>query len=78
MACDVRWPNITGEHDGIEGSYTVCKGAFYRSTRKGIGSGDSDYDNPSIVFDASRSSSIFGRSSTVQPTSVLQLALIKS
>ena len=71
-------PNIIGEHDGIESSYTVCKGAFYRSKRNGIGSGDSDYDNPSIVFNASRSSSIFGRSSTVQPTSVLLLALIKS
>lgn len=62
-------PNITGYHDGIENGYTRIGGAFYRGTRTGIGSGDSDNDNPTIYFDASRCNAAYGRSDTVQPES---------
>lgn len=62
-------PNITGYHDGIENGYTRIDGAFYRGTLTGVGSGNSDHDNPTIYFDASRCNAAYGRSDTVQPES---------
>lgn len=62
-------PNITGYHDGIEQAYTRIGGAFYRGTITGFGTGDSDEDNPTIYFDASRCNAAYGRSDTVQPES---------
>lgn len=62
-------PNITGYHDGIENRCTRIDGAFYRGTLTGVGSGDSDNDNPTIYFDASRCNAAYGRSDTVQPES---------
>ena len=70
-------PNIKGAHDGIESGYTRISGAFYFITPNGVGSGDSDYDNPGIGFSASRSNSIYGSSTTVQVPSVLSLPVIK-
>lgn len=64
-------PDITGivtVGDGIffEASYS---GAFYKNgntVKKSIGNGSNSYSN-SLGFKASRSSEIYGKSSTVQP-----------
>ena len=47
--------NITGGHSGVESSGTEAWGAFYLDSVRAIGSGDSDWDNPRILFDAARS-----------------------
>ena len=70
-------PNITGLHSGIEQSGTVTEGCFYLNSVTGVGSGDSDYDNPQICFDASRSSSVYGRSEEIQPPAGKALWIIK-
>ena len=70
-------PNITGLHSGIEQSGTVAEGSFYLNAVTGVGSGDSDYDNPQICFDASRSSSVYGRSEEIQPPAGKALWIIK-
>lgn len=65
-------PNITGTFFGERnnGNYTFT-GAFYRTNinnKRGIGS--TDGDNYQSGFDASRSSSIYGNSTTVQPPAI--------
>lgn len=71
-------PNITGSTDGIEAPNYGQKqtGAFYLMTEKGLGSNDSDWDNLRVGFDASRSNSIYGRSTTVQPPALALLPCI--
>ena len=73
-------PNITGNFRPYgEGSVTV-NGAFYviSGTEPGWGTTSGiDYNNALIDFDASRSSSIYGNSTTVQPPSVSMLYMIK-
>ena len=71
-------PNIMGEFFGESDiqEYTYT-GAFYRTTigsKKGIGS--TDADNYQTGFDASRSNSIYGNSTTVQPQAVKVLYYI--
>lgn len=67
-------PNITGRFRGVN-SNTGADGCFYNATNvNGAASGDSD---KYIYFDASRSNSIYGSSSTVQPASTTQLPIIK-
>lgn len=66
-------PNITGTFFGENdaGNYTYT-GAFYKTStgnKRGIGSTDSD--NYQTGFDASRSSSIYGKSTTVQPAAYI-------
>lgn len=59
-------PNITGEHDGNPW-VTTASGCFeYLSSKKNVpdGSGNAKYG---VRFDASRSSSVYGASDTVQP-----------
>lgn len=60
-------PNITGSvfNNSVSGS-TTGSGALY-SKKEGSGAGGSTYNRGTIYFDASRSSSIYGASSTVQP-----------
>ena len=74
-------PNITGEGLWWEnGNYSsaAVKGCFYVSEESNhLGAGESDWDNAMILMDASRSSSIYGRSDTVQPPSVKLLPCIK-
>lgn len=62
-------PNITGDTDyGEKPSLINPTGAFYKSGTSGyIGSSGSDYDNASVMFDASRSNSIYGAASEVRP-----------
>lgn len=77
-------PNITGTilgggNQGNEGSYFT--GAFSRTgsgpskTRRA--EADSEWCNNTVDFYASRSSSLYGAASTVQPLSMASLVLIK-
>lgn len=70
-------PNITASVYTDRSRFSSSSGAFYivnsgTQERGGIGSG-----NGTLNFDASRSSSIYGKSSTVQPPSTLVRFLIK-
>lgn len=61
-------PNISGEHDGNPG-VSEASGCFeYLSSKKIVPNGREDATY-GVRFDASRSSSVYGRSSTVQPES---------
>ena len=75
-------PNITGEGLWWEnGGYSsaAVKGCFYVSEESNhLGAGESDWDNAMILMDASRSSSIYGRSDTVHPSSLKLLPCIKA
>lgn len=66
-------PNITGGGLWWEAGTnydTQLTGAFYRGANKSkMGSGSTDYDNYTVQLDASRSSTKYGRSNTVQPES---------
>jgi len=65
-------PNITGSFGIGDSSGTTTSGVFYTiaSTRWNEGGGKAG-SNPNVGFNASRSSSIYGKSSTVQPPSQL-------
>ena len=61
-------PNISGEHDGNPW-VSEASGCFeYLSSKKIVPNGQENA-NYGVRFDASRSSSVYGRSSTVQPES---------
>ena len=62
-------PNITGLIGAIGRTGAVYSGAFYYAGLGGTLSNDGKQDN-NIGFDASRSSSIYGNSSTVQPPAI--------
>jgi hypothetical protein len=72
-------PNITGQFalKGTEGSFSVS-GAFYAGSKTGSwGGGHVDDQKPPLMyFNASRSSSIYGNSSTVQPQTIKVLYYI--
>ena len=71
-------PNITGEFGANEGYGDYASGAFYVSSPNNrMGTGDSDNDNATIYFDASRCSSIYGASTTVQPPTIALIPQIK-
>ena len=65
-------PNITGEIGSISANNgrVYCSGAFHRyeEVDRNSDSGE-DYPNYVYYFDASRSSSVYGNSDTVQPPS---------
>ena len=65
-------PNITGEIGSISANNggVYCSGAFqrYEEVERNSDSGQ-DYPNYVYYFDASRSSSVYGNSDTVQPPS---------
>lgn len=73
-------PNITGRWNHSSGyeSFTTDNGAIKVSAggSPATGSGGG-WRNESILFDASRSSNIFGKSNTVQPASAKMLLIIK-
>lgn len=60
-------PNITGTFNAVESSDMVSTGAFYIAGKGYKGAGKSDWDNLLYGFNASRSNSLYGKSSTVQP-----------
>ena len=60
-------PNITGD-TGVGGSVIDSyAGAFYKTTKKFMYSGSTATEPNEISFDASKSNSIYGNSTTVQP-----------
>lgn len=76
-------PNITGEiKDGYQfgnsGGAVTCTGAFaYGGNSSKRGTGDENSYSYNFSFNASRSSSIYGASTTVQPKSLTVRAIIK-
>lgn len=71
-------PNITGGHDGLRtDGGTSGWGAFYNAGNGSVGSAGGSSSNSKIQFSASRSSSIYGASTTVQPKSLTVRAIIK-
>ena len=75
-------PNITGRFNPYAESPSLAEadGSFYLMAADRPGWGTStglDYDNSLIGFDASRSSSIYGNSATVQPPALTCLICIK-
>lgn len=70
-------PNITGYAMGVLDVWGSVGGVFYKSGY-GVGTGDSDDDNPFLYFDASRSSPIYGKADTVQPSSYTVFYIMKT
>lgn len=70
-------PNITGEFQGGDSLQSLATGAFgmVSETQSAIGGGSYRLDKGD--FKASRSSSVYGKSTTVQPSSVRVLPCIK-
>lgn len=62
-------PNIAGYYNVVTNSSGLWSagGAFYQGDRVGVGSSDSSTTASRLQFDASRSSSVYGGSNTVQP-----------
>ena len=75
-------PNIKGQiprFTGWEGDGLYPNGAFYFGSNNGSHSpGSDDYGSPNLEFDASKSNSIYGASTTVQPPSYLVRYYIKA
>ena len=72
-------PNITatGGYANRTGMNPSTSGAFYYTSSRNIGSNSDDRDNQILCFDASRSNSIYGASSYVQPKSVSTIPILK-
>lgn len=77
-------PNITGTNNpyGLETGHwlSVYSGSFYRDDKNKTKQSRNHLEaesNGTVKFSAAKSSSIFGASSTVQPLSIQQLAIIK-
>lgn len=73
-------PNITGRWNHSSGfqSYTTDNGAIKVSIEGSPATGSGGgWRNESILFDASRSNNIYGKSNTVQPPAVKMLFIIK-
>ena len=70
-------PNITGTWNGVVTRSSLSdpelSGAFYNDMNGVSARSQDGYDNNRVLFDASRSSSVYGKSSTVQPPSSLKL-----
>lgn len=68
---DAGLPNIKGSFNavGVEDAITnTYSGSIYKSGSKtNFGSGHATGPQPTIAFDASKSNSIYGKSTTVQP-----------
>ena len=70
-------PNITGSFEGNINDGVTKTGAFYVSSTTSTG-GDGGKGGGTISFDASRCNSIYGKSSTVQPQSVVGMWCVKA
>jgi hypothetical protein len=76
-------PNISGYvavDDAVGRNANVCGGAFARGDKVGGSSKSGGVNNGlyPLNLDASKSSSTYGKSTTVQPQSMRVLAIIKS
>lgn len=69
-------PNITGYTGGAADDYVSTSGAFYRAG-SGCEADNGNWGTFHAYLDASRSSSVYGNSSTVQPPALKLLPLIK-
>ena len=69
-------PNITGRVSVSNAWFSSDQGALYRSG-SGQGCGDTAANGVGVYIDASRSNSIYGNSSTVQPPTIVQIPQIK-
>lgn len=77
---DAGLPNITGQfqNNGHMRNGGQCSGAFYQTQSNGLPSNQGGQnDGGAYGFQASRSSSIYGKSSTVQPKSITKFFIIK-
>lgn len=71
-------PNITGTEQSDENPpIEDCTGAFYKAGSYSNTGAGSVSGSGILGFDASRASSLFGKSATVQPQSVRLLPCIK-
>ena len=72
-------PNITGTFDGLPSlAYSSTAGAFKKAAETGRANrGNDGTGRIPITFDASRSNSIYGRSTTVQPPAATLIPIIK-
>lgn len=72
-------PNITGHFStALEWSQARFDGAFRRDNQDGSGPEGSEWSNSQLIsFDASRSSAIYGASTTVQPPAMTVIYCIK-
>lgn len=70
------WPNITGKvtNVGLNFSETESVGSTWGTKEGWWGGSNDDNYKTTLNFDASRSSSVYGESSIVQPSSVRLLA----
>lgn len=76
---DAGLPNITGSYGNslnAKGSQSVS-GAFYETINNHGGESNGNYRYVGFGFDASRSSTVYGKSNTVQPPAVKMLFIIK-
>ena len=73
-------PNITGKFGASKGgdNQAFSEGAFYIDVRNKFGAEGSQNSGLHYGFDASRSSDLFSRSTTVQPSSLRFMPLIKT
>lgn len=74
-------PNITGSPIIGENNYSGLPepgGAIYKANAGNSYAGSSDHDNDYYKFDASRSNSIYGKSDTVQPETIVGLWCVKA
>ncbi|MDO5531433.1 phage tail protein [Sutterella sp.] len=69
-------PNITGYTGGAADDFVSTSGAFYRA-ESGCEADNGNWGTFHAYLDASRSSSVYGNSSTVQPPALKLLPLIK-
>lgn len=77
---DAGLPNITGQfqNNGHMRNGGQCSGAFYVTQSNGLPSNQGSQNDGGIYgFQASRSNSIYGKSSTVQPKSITKFFIIK-
>ena len=76
---DAGLPNITGEFYQDKNASAGLSGAFaYKSSNRVNLANDTPTNSGFIVFDASKSNSIYGNSDTVQPPSVCLNYIIKA
>lgn len=73
----IRVPNITGQFQAESWNITGRQGAFYIRKKSLGGASGSDGEAHEVSLDASYSSSVYGRSSTVQPSALRLIPCIK-
>ena len=70
-------PNITGNISPMEGSFPSATGCFIASGSWKGGEGNGNYSYVNLVFNAEKSNSIYNKSTTVQPNTLVFNYVIK-